>query len=96
MKLNRVSLILMVAGPLLALLVVFGIIVLNEDSQIQNFDLDVFNFETCAEKGYPILEIFPRQCRTDDGRIFTEVLQPNAYFLSPDSSVGYRGTSINI
>ena len=30
------------------------------------------NFEECVAKGYPILESYPRQCRTPDGKTFVE------------------------
>ncbi len=30
------------------------------------------NFEECADHGYPIMESYPRQCRTPDGRLFVE------------------------
>ena len=30
----------------------------------------VHSFETCAEAGYPIMESYPEQCRTPDGRTF--------------------------
>lgn len=29
-------------------------------------------FEACVAAGYPVLESFPRQCRTPDGQTFTE------------------------
>lgn len=32
----------------------------------------VTNFEECAEAGYPVMESYPRQCRTPDGKNFTE------------------------
>jgi hypothetical protein len=31
----------------------------------------ITNFEECAAAGYPILESYPEQCRTPDGRSFT-------------------------
>jgi hypothetical protein len=34
---------------------------------------DIETFEECAEAGYPIMEIYPEQCRTPDGRLFTRV-----------------------
>jgi hypothetical protein len=34
--------------------------------------LTVTDFESCAAAGYPILESYPRQCRTPDGRNFGE------------------------
>jgi hypothetical protein len=32
----------------------------------------VTNFTECAAAGYPIMESYPRQCRTSDGRTFVE------------------------
>lgn len=32
----------------------------------------VTSFNECADAGYAVLESFPRQCRTPDGRTFTE------------------------
>ncbi len=32
----------------------------------------VTDFTTCAARGYPIMESYPRQCRTPDGYTFTE------------------------
>jgi hypothetical protein len=31
---------------------------------------NITSFEECVKAGYPILESYPRQCRTPDGRIF--------------------------
>jgi hypothetical protein len=32
------------------------------------------SFEDCANAGYPVMESYPRQCRTPDGRTFVEVI----------------------
>ncbi|MBW3002214.1 DUF333 domain-containing protein [Candidatus Woesearchaeota archaeon] len=34
----------------------------------------ITDFEQCIDAGFPVMESHPRQCRTPDGRIFTEVL----------------------
>lgn len=34
------------------------------------------DFAGCAEAGYPVMESYPRQCRTPDGRTFVEELAP--------------------
>lgn len=34
--------------------------------------LEIQNFEECAQNGFPVAESYPRQCRTPDGRMFTE------------------------
>ncbi len=38
--------------------------------------LDVKSFEDCLDAGYPVLESFPRQCKTPDGRTFAEEVVP--------------------
>jgi hypothetical protein len=38
----------------------------NSDS-----DDDIKDFESCAKK-FPILETYPEQCKTDDGKIFVK------------------------
>ena len=37
----------------------------------------VNSFEQCAEHGYPIMESYPEQCRTPDGRVFMKVIAEN-------------------
>ena len=32
----------------------------------------VTNFEQCQSAGFPVLESYPRQCTTPDGRLFVE------------------------
>jgi hypothetical protein len=36
----------------------------------------VLSFEDCSKAGYPVMESYPRQCRTPDGRIFAEEITP--------------------
>lgn len=33
---------------------------------------EIGSFEECISAGYPVMESYPRQCRTDDGKNFTE------------------------
>jgi hypothetical protein len=33
---------------------------------------DISSFDECVQAGYPVMESFPRQCRTSDGRTFVE------------------------
>lgn len=40
---------------------------------------DIDNFEECAAAGYPVMESYPEQCRTPDGRLFVRVIdQPSS------------------
>jgi len=34
----------------------------------------ITSFDDCEKAGYPIMESYPRQCRTDDGDHFTEII----------------------
>lgn len=34
------------------------------------------SFGDCARAGYPVMESYPRQCRTPDGRLFAEEITP--------------------
>lgn len=43
---------------------------------------NITNFEECASAGYPVMESYPEQCRTPDGRTFVKIL-------------GFCGTSTN-
>lgn len=36
----------------------------------------ITNFAQCIDAGYPVMESHPRQCRTPDGRIFKEAVEP--------------------
>lgn len=36
--------------------------------------VEINSFDDCANAGYPVLESYPRQCITPDGRRFIEVL----------------------
>ena len=36
------------------------------------FEEEISSFEECIAKGYPVLESYPRQCKTPDGETFVE------------------------
>jgi hypothetical protein len=38
--------------------------------------VNIATFEECASAGYPVMETFPEQCRTPDGRTFTATSVP--------------------
>jgi len=37
-----------------------------------NIDNTIVDFDTCAAAGFPIMESYPPQCRTADGRTFVQ------------------------
>lgn len=56
-----------------AVLAIFVLIVFGLAFDIgRKDDTEPINFNECVQKGYPILESFPRQCRMPDGKVFVE------------------------
>jgi hypothetical protein len=45
---------------------------LSCDSRDVESPATITSFEECAEAGNPVMESYPRQCRTDDGDLFVE------------------------
>ena len=43
-----------------------------KDSQESGPVITVTDFDECAAQGYPVMESYPRQCRTPNGRLFVE------------------------
>lgn len=65
------SVLLLIGFAVIAL--IFGTISLTKMTRKQKV---VNSFEDCIEAGFPIMESYPRQCRTPDGKNFTEILDP--------------------
>lgn len=58
---------------LAAVLAIVALVLLKVTPRIQPMPQAVVaNFEECAAAGNPVMESYPRQCRTEDGRIFVE------------------------
>jgi hypothetical protein len=47
----------------------------------------ISSFDDCARAGYPILESYPAQCRTPDGRTFVQPL-PSPPPFAPETACG--------
>jgi hypothetical protein len=47
----------------------------------------ILNFQGCVNAGYPVMESYPRQCKTPDGRSFTE---------GEETCVSSNGTSMTL
>ncbi len=45
----------------------------------------ILSFEDCASAGYPIMESFPRQCKTPDGRTFAEEIVSEITYKNADA-----------
>lgn len=75
---------------LAAVLAVIALVLIKVSPRINPMPLSVVtNFEECAAEGNPVMESYPRQCRTKDGRLFVEELADQ-----PSSSDG-TGISAN-
>ena len=67
------------------------------------FEEEINNFDECVKAGHPILESYPRQCKTPDDRTFTEehctkketheiLTLSDAKQIAIDSECGEKGT----
>ncbi|HSB46369.1 MAG TPA: hypothetical protein VLD37_00005, partial [Candidatus Bilamarchaeum sp.] len=80
-----------------ALLLVFAFLLLGCTSPPSP---EIKSFEDCVRAGYPVMESFPRQCRTPDGRIFVSrkdafdignvSCQSDSDCVLVDSELGFR------
>jgi len=48
--------------------------------------MPIENFEDCSNAGFAVMESYPRQCRTDTGEHFVEVVEPDTIQSSCDES----------
>lgn len=76
---------------LIVLLVILSIIGIALWSVSKHFEVAAINsYADCAKAGYPILESYPSQCRTPDGRSFVNpdehVTIPVQISVEPDAS----------
>ncbi|MEK7509876.1 MAG: hypothetical protein AAB605_04145 [Patescibacteria group bacterium] len=51
----------------------------------------ITNFDECATAGNPIMESYPRQCRTADGRLFVEDVPP---IEQPGEGMTFNGCAV--
>jgi len=67
-------------GLIIAVIVAVPIIILafsnsiSLDTSQQSEKPEIDSFEECIAAGYPAMESYPRQCRTDDGKHFVETI----------------------
>ena len=81
------------SGTLIAIAIVLSIIVALLLAFVQNTQegrlLSITNFDECAAAGYPIMESYPEQCRTPDGRTFVNERQ-----IAPGAPITFNGCAI--
>lgn len=47
----------------------------------------ITSFDTCLKANHPIMESYPRQCKTQDGRTFTEKISEKMTYTNASSSM---------
>ena len=67
-------------GILLVVIVAISLFYYS-DTKAPAVNLDIKSFEDCEGAGYAVMESYPRQCRTPDGRLFVEVLAPSITYI---------------
>jgi hypothetical protein len=60
-------------------ILVVGFFILNNYIYNEKQADEINSYQACAEAGYPILESYPEQCQTPDGRTFTRELSEDDY-----------------
>lgn len=55
----------------------------------------IMNFEECVAAGNPVMESYPRQCRTEDGRLFVEEIPEGTFPAENEVGGGGLGLQAN-
>jgi hypothetical protein len=61
----------------LSVVAIVALVIIFTNIGIQNINSQVTDFESCAAAGYAVMESFPMQCRTPDGRVFVQQVSEN-------------------
>lgn len=75
-------------GGILVLILVF--FVYNYTKKVQTPVvpvIEVLSFNDCVKAGYTVMESYPRQCRTPDGRIYAEEIVLEAKYVNASSGM---------
>jgi len=77
-------------GLLVVLVIAAGLLLSLSNIAKQKRVLSVNSFEECALAGYPIMESYPEQCRTPDGRTFENPTQR----IPPPEGMYFNGCAV--
>lgn len=64
---------------------------LNLNDNVNNNIEVITSFEDCKKAGYPVMESYPEQCRTPDGKVFVQIISPANDNPIPNSRVKGEG-----
>ena len=87
-----------VSGFVLLILVGIGFLIFKTINDSTRLPI-VASFEECATAGYPVMESYPRQCRTATGELFVEkIAEATPPITTPpvDTTVGYVSGHVTI
>lgn len=62
-------------GIAIVLTIIAALLLALSNTAKQQRILSIASFEECRAAGYPIMESYPEQCRTPDGRLFVKEAQ---------------------
>lgn len=66
-------------GALIALILIGIAMFIAYNQQTRQSSIVITNFEECIKAGNPVLESYPAQCRTPDGKHFVEEIINDPY-----------------
>ena len=73
-------------GIVIVLTIIAGLLLSLSSIAKEQRVLSIGSFEDCALAGYPIMESYPEECRTPDGRTFVNEKQQQEMIDSATSS----------
>ena len=77
-------------GIVVVLTIIAGLLVAFSQNRAQKSLFSITNFDECVAAGFPIIESYPEQCTTPDGRTFVNERQTAP---SPDS-ITFNGCAV--
>ncbi|MDO8509136.1 MAG: hypothetical protein Q7S27_05635 [Nanoarchaeota archaeon] len=75
-----------ISVAVIAFLLLGSIIALNISPKSQTPEIN--SFEECVFAGYPVLETYPEQCKTPDGKTFVRIISLEDYFFQEMVKIG--------
>jgi len=79
-------------GILIVLCIIAGLLLALSNTAREQRLFSISSYDDCVRAGYPVMDSYPSQCRTPDGRTFTnpneQVTMPNASSTQPITANG--------
>ncbi len=79
---------------LIVIVIILGLVLLFDIGRTQPPSYaSIINFDDCVAAGYPVLESFPEQCKTPDGRTFVGTSTPQTTPVATTTPIGTGTTT---